>query len=274
VPPMKILEAATKWPADHFHLKDLGSIAAGKLADIDIVAADPAADIMNMRKLDMVIKDGKVIDRAYHGWYRGYMFSNDRTSYDQAPVSNLAFVNALKQLTARGQAAPKPYMTVMAPNGKEVGILPGVADIRKGPGLGPVPDYSLSPTPGIETIAPRTIIQGAAETTVTLTGVNFVKRSVVYINADAADDGRQRDEDQVRGAARQVGGGRKVACGGEESYAAGDNGVGRHLQHRAYPRAVRVHHDTGAQRRRMKIDGRGTAGRSCRLRCRDTPCRQ
>jgi hypothetical protein len=185
VPPLKILEAATKWPADHFHLKDLGSIAAGKLADIDIVAADPAADIMNMRKLDMVIKDGKVIDRAYHGWYRGYMFSNDRTSYDQAPVSNLAFVNALKQLTARGQAAPKPYMTVMAPNGKEVGILPGVADIRKGPGLGPVPDYSLSPTPGIETIAPRTIIQGAAETTVTLTGVNFVKRSVVYINADA-----------------------------------------------------------------------------------------
>jgi hypothetical protein len=185
VPPLKILEAATKWPAEHFHLKDFGSIAAGKLADIDIVAADPASDIMNMRKLDMVIKDGKVIDRAYHGWYRGYMFSNDRTSYDQAPVSNLAFVNALKQLTARGQAAPKPYMTVMAPNGKEVGILPGVADIRKGPGLGPVPDYSLSPTPGIETIAPRTIIQGAAETTVTLTGINFVKRSVVYINADA-----------------------------------------------------------------------------------------
>ena len=185
VPPMKIIQAATKWPADHFHLKDLGSIEVGKLADIDIVAADPAADIMNMRKLDTVIKDGKVIDRAYHPWYRGYLFSNDRTSYDQAPVSNLAFVNALKQLTARGQAAPKPYMTVTAPNGKDVGILPGVADIRKGPGPGPVPDYSLSPTPGIETIAPRTIVQGAPETMVTLTGINFVKRSVVYINGDA-----------------------------------------------------------------------------------------
>jgi hypothetical protein len=185
VPPMKIIQSATKWPADHFHLKDLGTIEAGKLADIDIVTADPAADIMNMRKLDTVIKDGKVIDRAYHAWYRGYMFSNDRTSYDQAAVSNVAFANALKQLSARGQAFPKPYMTVTAPNGKEVGINPGVADVRKGPGLGPVPDYSLSPTPGIETIAPRAIIQAAPETTVTLTGVNFVKRSVVYVSGDA-----------------------------------------------------------------------------------------
>jgi len=182
VPPMKIIQAATKWPAAHYHLTDIGTIEVGKLADIDIVAADPAADIMNMRKLDTVIKDGKVVDRAYHPWYRGWMFADDKVSYDQAPVSNVAFANAVKQLTARGQAVPKPYMNAVAPNGKEVGILPGVADIRKGPGLGPVPDYSLSPTPGIEAIAPRTVMQGAPDTTVTLTGVNFVKRSVVYVN--------------------------------------------------------------------------------------------
>ena len=182
VPPMKIIQAASKWAADHFHLKDLGTIEAGKFADIDIVTADPTKDIMNMRKLDTVIKDGKVIDRAFHPWYQGYMFANDRVSYDLLPVSNPAFVNALKQVSARGQAVPKPYMTVTAPNGKDVGILPGVADIRKGPGPGPVPDYTLSPTPGIETIAPRTIIQGAPDTVVTLTGVNFVKRSVAYVN--------------------------------------------------------------------------------------------
>lgn len=75
-------------------------------------------------------------------------------------------------------------MTVTAPNGHEVGILPGVADVRKGPGLGPVPDYSLSPTPGIESIAPRTVMQGSSDTTVTLTGLNFVKRSVVYVNGE------------------------------------------------------------------------------------------
>jgi hypothetical protein len=185
VPAMKIIQSATKWPAEHYHLKDIGTVEVGKFADLNIVAADPTADIMNMRKLDTVIKDGKVVDRGYHPWYRGYLFANDRTTYDQAPVSNIAFANALKQLNARGQAVPKPYMTVTAPNGHEVGILPGVADVRKGPGLGPIPDYSLSPTPGVETIAPRTVLQGAADTTVTLTGVNFVKRSVVYVNGEA-----------------------------------------------------------------------------------------
>ena len=184
VPPMKIIQSVTKWPAEHYHLRDIGTIEAGKLADIDIVTADPTADILNMHKLETVIKDGKIVDRNYHPWYRGWMFSNDKVSYDQAPVSNLAFPAAIKQLSARGQAVPKPYMTVTAPNGHEVGILPGVADVRKGPGLGPVPDYSLSPTPAIETIAPRTVLQGTSDTTVTLTGVNFVKRSIVYVNGE------------------------------------------------------------------------------------------
>ena len=182
VPPMKIIQAATKWAADHFHLKDLGTIEAGKLADIDIVNADPTKDILNMRQLDTVVKDGKIVDRAYHAWYAGSMFSDDRVSYDQTVVSNLAFVNGLKQLLARGQEVPKPYMTVTAPNGKDVGILHGGGDIRKGPGPGPVPNYTLSPTPGIETIAPHTIIQGTPDTVITLTGVNFVKRSVAYVN--------------------------------------------------------------------------------------------
>lgn len=184
VPPMKIIQSATKWPAQHFHLKDLGTIEPGKLADIDIVTADPTADIMNMRKLDTVIKDGQVVDRAFHPWYRGAMFANDKVSYDGAPVSNLPFANALKQLVPKPVTMPKPYMTVTAPNGQEDGIFPGVAYVRKGPGLGPVPDYVISPTPGIDGIAPRTVLQGTGETTVTLTGVNFVKRSVAYVNGE------------------------------------------------------------------------------------------
>jgi hypothetical protein len=71
---------------------------------------------------------------------------------------------------------------VSAPNGHQVGILPGPADTRKGPGVGPLPDYFLSPTPGIETMAPHLILQDSSDTEVTLTGVNFVKRSVVYVN--------------------------------------------------------------------------------------------
>ena len=182
VPPMKILQAATKWAAEYFRLKDIGTIEVGKLADIDVVNADPTQDIMNMRKLDTVIKDGDVVDRDYHPSYQGGMFANDRDSYDAAPVTNVAWANMIKQMSARGQEVPKPYMTVTAPNGHEVGILPGVAAQRKGPGLGSIPDYTLSPTPGILAIAPRTVLQDTPDTVVTLTGVNFVARSVVYVH--------------------------------------------------------------------------------------------
>ena len=186
VPAMKILQAATKGAADAFRLKDLGTIEQGKLADIDIVTADPTKDIMNMRKIDTVIKDGQVVDRDFHPWYQGGMFANNHTDYDAAPVTNVAWANMLKQVSARGQEVPKPYMTVTAPNGHQVGILPGVAAQRKGPGLGPVPDFTLSPSPGLLTIAPRTVLQGAPDTVVTLTGVNFGKRSVVYVDGDPA----------------------------------------------------------------------------------------
>ena len=184
MPPMKIIQSATKWPAEHYHLKDVGTIESGKLADLVIVSADPTRDIMNMRKIDEVIKDGHVVDRDFHPWYRGGMFANDRVATDVAPVSDLPFAAAVKQMPARGQNDPKPYMTVIAPNGNPVGILPGVAEVRRA-GFGPVQDFAVSPTPGIEAIAPRTVMQGSPETTVTLTGVNFVKRSVVYVNGEA-----------------------------------------------------------------------------------------
>ncbi len=184
VPAMKVLQQATKFAAQHFHLNDIGTVEVGKFADLDILDADPSADIRNMRKISMVIKDGHVVDRGFHPWYRGAMFANDKISYDGAPVSNMAFTNAVKQFVAKPVQMPKPYMTVTAPNGQESGVFPGIAYVRKGPGLGAIPDYVISPTPAIEAIAPRTILQNTAQTTVTLTGVNFVKRSVVYVNGE------------------------------------------------------------------------------------------
>ena len=71
MPRMKIIQSATKWVADHFHMKDIGTVEQGKLADVLIVNADPLADIMNLRKIDTVMKDGKVVDREYHPWYKG-----------------------------------------------------------------------------------------------------------------------------------------------------------------------------------------------------------
>ena len=49
--------------------KDLGTITPGKLADLFIVSADPLEDIRNLRKVEFVMKGGKVMDIAYHADY-------------------------------------------------------------------------------------------------------------------------------------------------------------------------------------------------------------
>jgi imidazolonepropionase-like amidohydrolase len=44
--------------------KDLGSIDAGKFADLVLLNADPLADIHNTSKIEAVIVDGKLLRRA------------------------------------------------------------------------------------------------------------------------------------------------------------------------------------------------------------------
>ena len=44
-------------------LDSFGTVEAGKLADLLVFEADPLADISNIRKLAVVIRDGKVVDR-------------------------------------------------------------------------------------------------------------------------------------------------------------------------------------------------------------------
>ena len=44
-------------------LDDLGTIEVGKLADFVLLTADPTADINNAKLIDVVVKNGKVVDR-------------------------------------------------------------------------------------------------------------------------------------------------------------------------------------------------------------------
>ena len=44
--------------------KDLGTLEIGKLADLLLLDADPLADIHNIRKLNVVMKEGRVIDTS------------------------------------------------------------------------------------------------------------------------------------------------------------------------------------------------------------------
>jgi imidazolonepropionase-like amidohydrolase len=62
--PMQALQAATGWAAECLGQEaDLGTVEAGKLADLVVVAGDPLADIKILRdakRIALVIKDGAV----------------------------------------------------------------------------------------------------------------------------------------------------------------------------------------------------------------------
>ena len=45
-------------------LADLGTIEPGKIADLVVLTADPLADISNLRKVSIVFKDGRAVDRT------------------------------------------------------------------------------------------------------------------------------------------------------------------------------------------------------------------
>ncbi len=63
--PMQIIQAATKnIAAAYKKLATLGTLEPGKVADLVVVDADPLADIANLRKVSMVVKDGMTVDRA------------------------------------------------------------------------------------------------------------------------------------------------------------------------------------------------------------------
>jgi imidazolonepropionase-like amidohydrolase len=60
MPPMEAIRAATYWPAQLLKEPDLGTIAAGKLADLIVVDGDPLTDMASLRHVVHVVKDGQV----------------------------------------------------------------------------------------------------------------------------------------------------------------------------------------------------------------------
>jgi imidazolonepropionase-like amidohydrolase len=65
IPPVDVLRMATLTPATVMGVnKDLGVIAAGKLADMVLIDGDPTQNIRDINNVTTVIKSGKIYDPA------------------------------------------------------------------------------------------------------------------------------------------------------------------------------------------------------------------
>ena len=159
VTPMQIIQGATKWSAELLDKGDeLGTIEAGKVADIIIVNEDPLQNIENLRSLDSVVFNGRRVELGYTAGYNPVFRVESELN---PPVSRLMWVKAFRPFAFEGRGGRF--------NGR-----PPV-----GPGQ-PLPNPVESPQPAIETIAPLSVEAGSPTTTLTLTGFNFVRRSRVF----------------------------------------------------------------------------------------------
>jgi hypothetical protein len=63
--PMMVIQASTRNVAAAYHkLSQFGTLEAGKAADLVVLDADPLADVENMRRVSMVLKEGRTVDPA------------------------------------------------------------------------------------------------------------------------------------------------------------------------------------------------------------------
>jgi imidazolonepropionase-like amidohydrolase len=63
VQPARVLVAATRTAAERLGATPLGAIAEGKDADLMVVDGNPLEDITHTRNIQMVMKQGRIVDR-------------------------------------------------------------------------------------------------------------------------------------------------------------------------------------------------------------------
>jgi hypothetical protein len=177
--PMQIIQAATRWPAETMRAQDrLGTIAAGKLADVLIVDADPLQDIKNLQQIFGVVVNGSLQDGKYHASYWN-PFQGDGP-ITLPVVDDIGWAVNVRRQAGRGGAPP--------------GLEGGRGAAPPVPPLPPGFGNARQPQPTIETIdsgrrdysdpdfSKVVVKEGSPTITVKLTGFNYFQRSQVYFN--------------------------------------------------------------------------------------------
>lgn len=68
--PLDALRSSTQWSAELLGLDDqMGTVEVNKLADLVILRSNPLDDIRSTREIDTVIRDGEIVDTAFHSDY-------------------------------------------------------------------------------------------------------------------------------------------------------------------------------------------------------------
>ena len=65
--PMAALQAATAWPAEAMGWDEIGTLEAGKLADVIAVVGDPLTDSGALKRVRLVVLEGVVVKREREG---------------------------------------------------------------------------------------------------------------------------------------------------------------------------------------------------------------
>ena len=151
--PMEAIITATRNPAEAWRVLDeQGTIEEGKLAALFVVNADPLEDILNTQKIEWVIKDGVIVNNGFHPWFDSPLknFYSNFDDHTQALIERME---------------------------KGIRHRTGLRDV------GPAWSFG-APMPGISRVSPRIVTEGDQTFTLTLNGVGFMKKSVVFLDDD------------------------------------------------------------------------------------------
>jgi len=173
--PMQIIQGTTKYAADLINRgKDLGTVEAGKMADVIVLNQDPLLKVDNLREVNTVVFDGRQVELGIHPWFSDPF---RRNSGQNPPVDSLRWVVAFK----RAMFGDNPAQGGGA--GRGGAGRGGAAAPNAGPMM--LPDAAASPHPAIETITPIIFTEGSPTSTVTLKGFNFVRKSQVLFKGQS-----------------------------------------------------------------------------------------